>query len=104
HLVTPQAHPFSFLTCRDHARPTLFPYTTLFRSLGNARETFAARRMAAYCWPKEPDLPGADGHQYLCPLLGSAGRTKVLMPICARSAEHTAELQSLTKIVWPLPP
>src|SRR5256885_7192091 len=63
---------------RRPPRSTLFPYTTLFRSLilrGGAR---AARR------PHEPRIPA---------------RQQVLRLACVRSEEHTSELQSPCNLV-----
>src|SRR5467141_4707157 len=64
---------FFFLMIRRPPRSTLFPYTTLFRSLGPANRV--------------PSLPGA----------GS-----LLMPpyrVAKRSEEHTSELQSHLNLV-----
>src|SRR2546430_12559876 len=82
---------FFFLMIRRPPRSTLFPYTTLFRSLrllrllgpqdaradgiGRARgETGAARGDAALSWWRRDDLQG-------------------------RSEEHTSELQSQSNLV-----
>src|SRR5438093_8478442 len=68
---------------RRPPRSTLFPYTTLFRSLLLKVNGFAA----ATCPVR--DSPGAD-------CLEIAGRDTALP---ARSEEHTSELQSLTNLV-----
>src|SRR5438093_6037935 len=58
-----------FFMLRSPPRSTLFPYTTLFRSL----------------------LADAD--------VGRAGEGQGPPPRCSRSEEHTSELQSLTNLV-----
>src|SRR4029078_13731697 len=63
---------FFFLMIRRPPRSTLFPYTTLFRSLSLP--------------------PPAAGHTAAVPGTGSA----------RRSEEHTSELQSLAYLVCPL--
>src|SRR5438046_6790953 len=68
-------YPFCFLSIRRRPRSTLFPYTTLFRSvLYRHRE----RRLAARRRDRRERLPAAAAH---------------------RSEEHTSELQSLTNLV-----
>src|SRR2546425_10648246 len=69
---------FFFLMIRRPPRSTLFPYTTLFRSLnlGGAR-TRRGYSGAGGLQPLRPDQPGLDG----------------------RSEEHTSELQSLAYLV-----
>src|SRR5258706_16397418 len=66
---------FFFLMIRRPPRSTLFPYTTLFRSLQQARPH-----------------PGQPGVQFRLDL--AQGGPRVL-----RSEEHTSELQSLTNLV-----
>src|SRR5258706_3497368 len=75
---------FFFLMIRRPPRSTLFPYTTLFRSLSTCNRTefylvADEERVAEAVWD----------------LLGErlAGAT------AARSEEHTSELQSLTNLV-----
>src|SRR5688572_32432338 len=79
-----------FLSIRPPPRSTLFPYTTLFRSLGHAEleratlgrrlhrvhELFEDRRYARW--------PGVDGQR---------------VGVDARSEEHTSELQSQSNLV-----
>src|SRR2546429_1265268 len=65
---------FFFLMIRRPPRSTLFPYTTLFRSLVGARDRLGERRPR-----REDDRP-----------LGHRG---------ARSEEHTSELQSRLHLV-----
>src|SRR5205823_14447590 len=76
---------FCFSTIRRPPRPTLFPYTTLFRSRATAsgsRSTATPRRptpaaFTSCSWPKATE--------YSCP--------------STRSEEHTSELQSLAYLV-----
>src|SRR2546430_12319751 len=78
---------FFFLMIRRPPRSTLFPYTTLFRSLYNtANYALAAAAAGAAAEVVDPSgLAGLTG----APLLGWA----------ARSEEHTSELQSQSKLV-----
>src|SRR2546425_11449505 len=76
---------FFFLMIRRPPRSTLFPYTTLFRSLPIVARTGAARSKAA---------PSAR--------TGGKGSAASAMPndvAHARSEEHTSELQSLAYLV-----
>src|SRR2546425_3812080 len=86
---------------RRPPRSTLFPYTTLFRSLR------WLRRPDVSCWfgadRRAPPLPGAapDIRRARC---RARGRTRsVLFGQCGgehrRSEEHTSELQSLAYLV-----
>src|SRR5438093_5840232 len=65
---------FLFLMIRRPPRSTLFPYTTLFRSLTALPDPLARRAVRCWLGPPPP-----------------ARR--------ARSEEHTSELQSLTNLV-----
>src|SRR2546425_13143070 len=72
---------FFFLMIRRPPRSTLFPYTTLFRSLYDH---------------------GADAHpvsQGAMELQIEADRISVLATVSPRSEEHTSELQSLAYLV-----
>src|SRR2546423_5635449 len=71
---------FFFLMIRRPPRSTLFPYTTLFRSAS----AFSAS-------PMPPRTP-------MAALSGQSGWT-VVVAFCARSEEHTSELQSLAYLV-----
>src|SRR3712207_7463774 len=82
---------------RRPPRSTLFPYTTLFRSLGNRRRAQGAPR------ERRPGLGGVGGHhpaggdaRVRGPLRGApgAGGRRPL-----RSEEHTSELQSRQYLV-----
>src|SRR2546430_12778535 len=70
---------FFFLMIRRPPRSTLFPYTTLFRSV----ETALDRELAAL--PVFESLKSSSG------MVGLAGRV--------RSEEHTSELQSQSNLV-----
>src|SRR5438876_8692040 len=76
-MVTPSCCSFFFLMIRPPPRSTLFPYTTLFRSLGG---TAQAMRFFQYRIEHECQIAarGIDG---------------------ARSEEHTSELQSPVHLV-----
>src|SRR5262249_60014964 len=87
--------------------PTLFPYTTLFRSAGrNLRDLLL--RLIAEDASMRRRLRGArmDGRILGCPLttynpqLPLAGdRVMLVGDAAGRSEEHTSELQSLTNLV-----
>src|SRR5262249_61219109 len=66
---------FFFLIIRRPPRSTLFPYTTLFRSISRSGST-----------QRRPRWPGA-------PVQTAAACSTI------RSEEHTSELQSLTNLV-----
>src|SRR5205823_9450863 len=97
---------------RPLPRPTLFPYTTLFRSKGMVQRLALAQAMLA-----EPDLLVLDEPMEGLDLQGrhllqeiveqqrSAGKTVLLVSHAlgevarVRSEEHTSELQSLAYLV-----
>src|SRR2546425_13334052 len=81
---------FFFLMIRRPPRSTLFPYTTLFRSVFAGLE--AARR-AAHERGHDERRPAPD-HLSLRQAVGDAQQTVV-----GRSEEHTSELQSLAYLV-----
>src|SRR5438093_3040181 len=76
----------SFLLPRPPPRPTLFPYTTLFRSIyiraGPAAPDSRHSSNGSPCTLRALQIPGT--HPSRC---------------VARSEEHTSELQSLTNLV-----
>src|SRR2546425_1991143 len=74
---------FFFLMIRRPPRSTLFPYTTLFRSLPQS--------MRSSCWGSE------SSPQAWAPSSISSGSYGVKNP--ERSEEHTSELQSLAYLV-----
>src|SRR5438093_6557328 len=69
-------------------RSTLFPYTTLFRSL---REPHAVER--------EGDVAHAHEHALREQLVGAHAGDGDVAGLEPRSEEHTSELQSLTNLV-----
>src|SRR5207248_4812015 len=84
--------------------PTLFPYTTLFRSCAwRRRPFFCAQSRTA---PRERDTPGIYRYQYRLPPPGAALLPRLAPPpqpfalaavafrSFSRSEEHTSELQS----------
>src|SRR5437016_10183945 len=71
---------FFFLMIRRPPRSTLFPYTTLFRSIG-----FAGKQ-------PQRNLPNTEAAETL-------QSEHQLKSLCGRSEEHTSELQSLTNLV-----
>src|SRR3546814_2523200 len=75
---------------RSTRTDTLFPYTTLFRSVGNLRPLcFKASARSAPRW-KDTRL----SHGNLRPILLCAAAPR------SRSEEHTSELQSLMRISY----
>src|SRR5438874_3648607 len=81
-------------------RPTLFPYTTLFRSIAGGEAISGAAvfrdryRLAELCQKTEPVLDRID--LLLLPTTGTIYR---VAEIEARSEEHTSELQSRRDLV-----
>src|SRR5688572_31838265 len=81
---------------------TLFPYTTLFRSLGGGTDLRCSGNLASALSPVRtasqlsPLLP-------LLPPTKPAGfatfSTSTLLKMCSRSEEHTSELQSQSNLV-----
>src|SRR2546427_3620555 len=83
HIILSTAVPFFFLMIRRPPRSTLFPYTTLFRSLGHVEHGDAGQQ----CQGGQPDVaPLEERH-------GQDGDGD------ARSEEHTSELQSQSNLV-----
>src|SRR5689334_23774893 len=72
---------------RQPPRSTLFPYTTLFRSLPASRAIVSAERVC-YSWPLDRPSHPRDG-----------GLTIVANRSTRRSEEHTSELQSQFHLV-----
>src|SRR5437868_11854055 len=69
---------------RRPPRPTLFPYTTLFRSRGWPKAAFAAGVAAASAAHRRP---------------ARRNRPRARRPTRVRSEEHTSELQSRFDLV-----
>src|SRR3712207_7863603 len=83
---------FFFLMIRPPPRSTLFPYTTLFRSVRRGPQLPAAGRPHPLRPPHRQAQPGRGA---------AAGEPAPLSPTCAagRSEEHTSELQSRQYLV-----
>src|SRR2546430_7412368 len=77
---------FFFLMIRRPPRSTLFPYTTLFRSIHLARQLLRAKRRGRHL----------DHHAHAH---RGAGGALLLVEDAARSEEHTSELQSQSNLV-----
>src|SRR5206468_9837040 len=93
--------PLFFSQIRRPPRPTLFPYTTLFRSVLEAEERAVGRQSGAVEPPRRPvRLPERDRFGAL---VHGFGGTPVLARVdveaVARSEEHTSELQSRSDLV-----
>src|SRR3989442_8564264 len=82
---------FFFLMIRRPPRSTLFPYTTLFRSIRPIGRIVLELPEAAQI-ANLPDLPLEDGDRFLVPSQPS-------MVSVFRSEEHTSELQSRPHLV-----
>src|SRR2546430_16682989 len=78
---------FFFLMIRRPPRSTLFPYTTLFRSL-TCLETIRAQTPDSF-------NPGAGSDS----VIALQGDGKILVGATNRSEEHTSELQSQSNLV-----
>src|SRR2546430_12175188 len=81
---------FFFLMIRRPPRSTLFPYTTLFRSSRRLRAAPSCyvsmlRFCATFLFFSLPK-------RHFCP-------AQTLLPVSARSEEHTSELQSQSNLV-----
>src|SRR3712207_7388613 len=83
---------FFFLMIRRPPRSTLFPYTTLFRSLGVLAEEYISKR-AQWLTLRWVIEQYRERHQD--PMLLSAGQIFSTL----RSEEHTSELQSRQYLV-----
>src|SRR5690349_22120037 len=79
------AFSFFFLMIRRPPRSTLFPYTTLFRSLSMDYEVFLVSSIQMHVHQGEPPREAVQNG------LGSSARI--------RSEEHTSELQSRRDLV-----
>src|SRR5258708_9980333 len=76
---------------RRPPRSTLFPYTTLFRSLSRSSAVGPARPSRA--------IPYSTGNSSCA---ASVARSKNKSEVASRSEEHTSELQSPDQFVCPL--
>src|SRR5206468_8244530 len=81
-----------FLVIRNHRRPTLFPYTTLFRSHHDAAAIDGPRRRGRG--------RGEEGIRFSrCRGRAGGGKGRVRRENRIRSEEHTSELQSRSELV-----
>src|SRR5260221_3332024 len=77
---------------RRPPRSTLFPYTTLFRSVGGrGKGLHLAQQVGVHAY-------GA-GHQLVVEEMGEAARGRLPAHMAHRSEEHTSELQSHSDLV-----
>src|SRR3712207_8947174 len=94
---------FFFLMIRRPPRSTLFPYTTLFRSLNPFGRPFDSRQSSGCLLPVRAAL--RNGRPVVHNLVGPGDRrSQVMRPLPAashlvRSEEHTSELQSRQYLV-----
>src|SRR3712207_8566742 len=91
-------HCFFFLMIRRPPRSTLFPYTTLFRSLrgrGGLRPVVVVSAADQADEQHDEQQHAADGHQPTTPV-DALGQT---LGCRRRSEEHTSELQSRQYLV-----
>src|SRR2546427_7544493 len=90
---------FFFLMIRRPPRSTLFPYTTLFRSIRSASENSAATRFSTWAladWrTRLLTLRLPSGAAAFAPLPDGCSNP----PAPRRSEEHTSELQSQSNLV-----
>src|SRR5258708_27270190 len=83
---------------RRPPRSTLFPYTTLFRSLLGAQADLA-RAQATYEQAQTADLAWAQANVEKSRANAELGKADLLAPTPNRSEEHTSELQSPDHLV-----
>src|SRR3712207_7592235 len=86
---------------RRPPRSTLFPYTTLFRSVRRAE---VARQMlpgiiSAWILPEDSDYPGLPYVVFPGNVGDDDALARVIQKLRARSEEHTSELQSRQYLV-----
>src|SRR5690349_24925770 len=87
---------FFILILRRPQRSTLFPYTTLFRSVG---EDGLHPRASVALHGLHPRHPGSAVHQGVASQLARGGDQLGLVDERERSEEHTSELQSRRDLV-----
>src|SRR5205823_14500015 len=92
---------FFFISTPLPPTSTLFPYTTLFRSLADLATVLVGAGAANGF---DATVVEADGCRFACTQRRSAGRTcdvpvRLNASTCPRSEEHTSELQSLAYLV-----
>src|SRR3546814_4160186 len=87
---------------RSTRTDTLFPYTTLFRSLALLGEVVAATRNGLLASGSSCEVADFDRPEELQPLIARTAPDVVVNAAAhtARSEEHTSELQSLMRISY----
>src|SRR2546430_10694624 len=93
---------FFFLMIRRPPRSTLFPYTTLFRSLvrdGLGASAFDAHRHSPELLTCRAGCDGAGDLHPLAPRHAGHGQCEERTRSNRRSEEHTSELQSQSNLV-----
>src|SRR3712207_7835550 len=88
---------FFFLMIRRPPRSTLFPYTTLFRSVPRQDSRGPRREALLLCGARRAGEPACFSAQGSWPREGRQG--SVPLPEHTRSEEHTSELQSRQYLV-----
>src|SRR2546426_10486305 len=87
HTRLPSSYFFFFLMIRRPPRSTLFPYTTLFRSVSPAAPAFRHQ------------LPHHQHHRFAADSYDSDQPRRCDVSRTSRSEEHTSELQSPCNLV-----
>src|SRR5437899_8570592 len=77
---------------RRPPKSTLFPYTTLFRSMKNNMQISGNQRLSQTLWPGRGGVASVR-------VSGSKRTTARAIKRTSRSEEHTSELQSLRHLV-----
>src|SRR5688500_19368935 len=80
---------------RPHLTPTLFPYTTLFRSA----RTLVKMPLVESAWPALPELYAVRTQTEPRPERGTRHCPPIEFLLVPRSEEHTSELQSPCNLV-----
>src|SRR2546423_11201451 len=84
---------------RRPPRSTLFPYTTLFRSIRLSPLQTQVVRCLCGPWLEGASLESLPSNEQIASLLGTPGATETVKATLRRSEEHTSELQSLAYLV-----
>src|SRR2546425_9028875 len=84
---------------RRPPRSTLFPYTTLFRSVPMGEEEHALRELGPEAREQVPEVQGRALLRDVTDRLDRDGVGRRPQPGQDRSEEHTSELQSLAYLV-----
>src|SRR5687768_17653240 len=87
---------------RRPPRPTPFPYTTLFRSVGAQIDVLAARLLRGHVARRSDDVPGGEraaAARHLRYAEVEQLPREAPVELAERSEEHTSELQSRLHLV-----